>query len=637
MSQWCNSWARWFLVSAVLLLGAFLLLPYVSSATATNIIQYKDTLSDSGPGEQSNHTIAFQLNTAVGPGGRFEITPPSGFSIASSTYFDARNVELLVNGVPRTSATSASPGVDRVDITPGSPGQIVYTLAPDGSITSGSQIELKIGSQTSTAIPAFTTYSSSTGTTTYSGDIEPIQNSLTLGRHDVRVEVYSGGLVADAEPVIFIVEKVNIPSVDTTEEIPPYRFNPTPTSTVGGTTLSVEIGLETDEFAICKFSTASGTPFTSMTNTFSNTGLIYHTTVVPVTFGQLNIFYVRCIDDENNFNIDDFLIAFAVNDQPTGQSNTDGDIEGSGTGTGNQGTGDGTGSGGTTGDSSGDQPAQGTESGSSGGSGGSGGGGGRGDDDNNTAGGAFEPDEAPYRSGDGRVIISGYAYPDAQVTILVDGQIARVTTANSSGVYSVTLDGIARGAYTFGIYGTDDNGVKSSTFSTSFTVTGARTSELSNINILPSISVDPDPVDIGQTVTISGYGLSNSEIRIQNGRVNGSLTDFTTNSDATGFWSIDLNTSSFRQDTYQVRARAIQSGTRSTNFSDYTFYGVGQTADVPINADLNRDGSVNLIDFSILLFWWNSDGGDSDPPADINRDGGVNLTDFSILLFNWTG
>ncbi|MCA9360257.1 hypothetical protein KC850_04480, partial [Candidatus Kaiserbacteria bacterium] len=69
----------------------------------------------------------------------------------------------------------------------------------------------------------------------------------------------------------------------------------------------------------------------------------------------------------------------------------------------------------------------------------------------------------------------------------------------------------------------------------------------------------------------------------------------------------------------------------------YHFYGVGKTADVPINADLNRDTKVNLIDFSILLFWWNSNGGDSDPPADINRDGNVSLTDFSRLLFNWTG
>jgi len=38
-----------------------------------------------------------------------------------------------------------------------------------------------------------------------------------------------------------------------------------------------------------------------------------------------------------------------------------------------------------------------------------------------------------------------------------------------------------------------------------------------------------------------------------------------------------------------------------------------------------------------MLFWWQTNGGDSDPSADINQDGTVSLTDFSILLFNWTG
>ena len=52
-----------------------------------------------------------------------------------------------------------------------------------------------------------------------------------------------------------------------------------------------------------------------------------------------------------------------------------------------------------------------------------------------------------------------------------------------------------------------------------------------------------------------------------------------------------------------------------------------------MSADLNRDGKVNLIDFSIMLFHW----GNPDPVADINEDGTVDLTDFSILLFNWTG
>jgi len=42
-------------------------------------------------------------------------------------------------------------------------------------------------------------------------------------------------------------------------------------------------------------------------------------------------------------------------------------------------------------------------------------------------------------------------------------------------------------------------------------------------------------------------------------------------------------------------------------------------------SDLNRDGFVNLIDFSIMIFWWQTNGGDSDPPADINGNGSVSL------------
>ena len=52
-----------------------------------------------------------------------------------------------------------------------------------------------------------------------------------------------------------------------------------------------------------------------------------------------------------------------------------------------------------------------------------------------------------------------------------------------------------------------------------------------------------------------------------------------------------------------------------------------------VSADINGDGKVNLVDFSILLFHW----GTSDDIADLNEDGKVSLTDFSILLFNWTG
>jgi len=633
MSNIQKNWCLISFVFIILFTGLVFVAP--STAQAINIIEYSNTLSDSGPEANSNHTLGFTILTELSPGSSFEITPPPGFEVINALEFAERNVELTVDGVVRVSGDTLEPGQDLVEITTGSPGFIRYTLSPDLGIAADSRLELKIGNQTSVALPSREVFDLINGTTTAPGDISPITNSGVRGVHEVKLEVFDGSLVADADFVIFLVDKVSIPNIDSTETIPPLRFNGAPTSSVGGTTLSVEISLETDEFAFCRYSVVPDVDFSAMTSFFTNSGLIFHSSVVVVVPDTLATFYVRCIDDEGNFNIDDFLIQFQVNPVPTGESNTDGETDGDGTGTGNSGGGDGGGGGGTTGESDGEQPTTGGSSGS-GGSGG-GGGGGSGSDSGSSAGGGFESTDAPFRSGDGRVIISGYAFPNSTVGFLVDGNFFDTTRSNSSGAYSVTLDEIARGVYTFGVFGEDPDDERSSVFSTSFTVTGARTSALSNINVAPSVNVVPDPVDPGETLVISGYALPDSVVTIENGRLNQTMETFTANAGGDGSWSLTLDTSSFARDTYQVRAKSEQEDGRTTQFSDFEFYGVGQNADVPINADLNRDGSVNLIDFSILLFWWNSNGGDSDPPADINQDGNVSLTDFSILLFNWTG
>jgi hypothetical protein len=113
-----------------------------------------------------------------------------------------------------------------------------------------------------------------------------------------------------------------------------------------------------------------------------------------------------------------------------------------------------------------------------------------------------------------------------------------------------------------------------------------------------------------------------------------------TQADNNGNWSIDFDTSQVTIAEHILRARSVTGNPPLTTESSFSsslqlFVGVEGQASTP--SDLNRDGFVNLIDFSILIFWWQTDGGDSDPPADINGNGRVSLEDFSILLFNWTG
>ncbi len=48
-------------------------------------------------------------------------------------------------------------------------------------------------------------------------------------------------------------------------------------------------------------------------------------------------------------------------------------------------------------------------------------------------------------------------------------------------------------------------------------------------------------------------------------------------------------------------------------------------------ADINQDGSVNVIDMLIVIDQW----GQTDSPADINEDGIVNVSDLLIVIANW--
>jgi len=54
------------------------------------------------------------------------------------------------------------------------------------------------------------------------------------------------------------------------------------------------------------------------------------------------------------------------------------------------------------------------------------------------------------------------------------------------------------------------------------------------------------------------------------------------------------------------------------------------------NADINCDGRVNGVDFSILLAFWKTSGPFTNPRVDLNGDGKVDAVDFSIMLYRWT-
>ena len=100
------------------------------------------------------------------------------------------------------------------------------------------------------------------------------------------------------------------PGQDTTS---PERFNPSPEGDLPAQTRKITLSLETDEIATCKYATVSGIYYEYIQHTFSNTNATSHSTLITtLSEGQDYKYYVRCIDEQGNKNMDDFEISFRV-------------------------------------------------------------------------------------------------------------------------------------------------------------------------------------------------------------------------------------------------------------------------------------------------------------------------------------
>jgi hypothetical protein len=264
---------------------------------------------------------------------------------------------------------------------------------------------------------------------------------------------------------------------------------------------------------------------------------------------------------------------------------------------------------------------------SGGGRGGGGGGGGVG-------GGGYVPPAVVTQ-----VTFSGNAYPLSKVSILKDGQLAITTIAGPDAKFNISLSGLSSGNYTFAVFGEDNQGRRSSLFTFPVFITQGATTNVSGIFIAPTIAVDKSEVKRGDNIAIFGQSVPNSEVTIS---VNSDEEFFNkVNADASGTYLYNFDTSLLEIGQHTTKSKAALNG-EITSFSQALGFTVGTknvAAALPTKcsakADLDNDCRVNLVDFSILAYWYKR----PSPPAsvDLNGDGKVDLVDFSIMAYYWTG
>jgi cysteine-rich repeat protein len=237
--------------------------------------------------------------------------------------------------------------------------------------------------------------------------------------------------------------------------------------------------------------------------------------------------------------------------------------------------------------------------------------------------------------GETQVSIDGKAFPNTTVTILMDSISVGTVRTNSQGEFTFNTEADP-GTTSFSFYAQDTSGTRSMTINTTFDVTQGAVTNINGILIPPTIRTTHTQINPGQIITLSGQTLPNVTVEVM---VDTKARILTTTSDISGNWSIQFDTSTVSIAEHTIKARFVsQTGKLQSEsiFGTALQLFVGVEGKATSNSDLNRDGKINLIDFSILIFWWGTTGGSSNPSADINTNGKVGLEDFSILLFNWT-
>lgn len=266
---------------------------------------------------------------------------------------------------------------------------------------------------------------------------------------------------------------------------------------------------------------------------------------------------------------------------------------------------------------------------------------------------ATVPSPTPPTPADTVVIFRGIAYPNSQVTIQRQGTILATVPADPQARFDVTFGNQPTGIFTYALFAEDARGVVGRESNFTLSISQGTTTTVSGIFLGPTIGADQSTIKLTETVTVLGTTAPSSEVTIY--VASEETTTFKVTAGTDGLWTKQFLGSDLGIGDHNVKSKAVAPTQEISGFSNTVPITVTEPPPPPEpeptptpapapapdpcdgknRADINCDGKVNLVDFSILLFYWKKTN-PANARADISRDGVVNLTDLSILLFHWT-
>lgn len=200
--------------------------------------------------------------------------------------------------------------------------------------------------------------------------------------------------------------------------------------------------------------------------------------------------------------------------------------------------------------------------------------------------------------------------------------------------FDVTLTNQPTGQHIYIIEATDTLGRPHASMTFALNLTAGSTTLITGVFLGPTIEVDRSEVSLGEIVTVFGKTAPNSTVTLT---IESDPVTYNFTADAQGDWSKAVNSNDTGVGDHTATAVATSTDNTTSETSQPATFAVNPLGLCAgrSTADLNCDGRVNLTDFSILLFFWQSSN-PSNTRADVNGSGQVTIVDFSIMLFQWT-
>jgi len=178
------------------------------------------------------------------------------------------------------------------------------------SLKTNEKASCKYSSKPDVAYGAMQKAFSNTNSTSHSQSISGLKPGKTY-KYYVRCQDTAGNVNSDDYTISFRVAQDNVSGLLLSDAQPKGRL-------AAGTSQTT-ISLKTNRQASCKYATASMN-YSEMTNTFSTTNSTSHRQVIGgLSDGGVYQYYVRCKDESNVVNSDDFLISFTVGKASSGK------------------------------------------------------------------------------------------------------------------------------------------------------------------------------------------------------------------------------------------------------------------------------------------------------------------------------